>query len=70
MKLREFLRNNTKIGDVVLIRKEGWQIGCTRIDNGGLFMLSLHPDILDEEVRHYEYAERDWLVKDPLVVDI
>ena len=70
MKLRDFLLYKTKVGEVVLIRENGWQIGCTRIDNEDLFIHSLHPSMLDKEVRHFEYADRDWLVKDPLVVDI
>ena len=70
MRLLDLLLWHIKVGDVVLIREYGWQIGCTRIDNDGLFIKSLHPDLLGREVKHYEYAERDWLVKDPLVVDI
>lgn len=70
MTLGDFLLRKAKIGDVVLIREYGWQIGCTRVDNDDLFIKSLHPDLLGRDVKRYEYAKRDWLVKDPLVVDI
>ena len=70
MKLRDFLLYETKVGDVVLIRQGGWQIGCTRIDNEDLFINSLHHSLLDRDVKHSEYADRDWLVNKALVVDI
>lgn len=71
MILRDFLQNETKVGDIVVIREHGWQIGMTRIDNENLYMYSLNRAILDlYEVICYTYERRDWAVNDVLVVDI
>ena len=70
MNLREFLLSQTNVGDIVLIRDAGWQIGCTIIDNEDLFIYSLNPDMLRRKVRNSYYDKRDWANKDVLVIDI
>ena len=74
MKLREFL-NQFKtiggIGEIVVIREHGWQIGLTRIDNEGFFMHNLNPVILDlYDVVKYGYETRDWSKVPVMAVDI
>lgn len=71
MKFRDFLKNEAKIGDIVLIREHGWQIGMTRIDNEDLYFHSLNPVLLElYKVVGFAYEERDWATKKVLVVDI
>lgn len=71
MKFRDFLLHEAKIGDIVLIREHGWQIGMTRIDNEDLYFHSLNPILLElYNVVHFAYEERDWATKKVLVVDI
>ena len=71
MKFRDFLKNEAKIGDIVLIREHGWQIGMTRIDNENLYFHSLNPVLLElYNVVHFAYEERDWATKKVLIVDI
>lgn len=71
MKLEEFLRNETKIGDIVIFREGGWQVGMTRIDSEDLFIFSLNPVMLElYEVICYTREKREWATKDVLVLDI
>ena len=71
MKFRDFLLHEAKIGDIVLIREHGWQIGMTRIDNENLYFHSLNPVLLElYNVVHFAYEERDWATKKVLIVDI
>ena len=71
MKFRDFLKNEAGIGDIVLIREHGWQIGMTRIDNEDLYFHSLNPVLLElYKVVGFAYEERDWATKKVLVVDI
>lgn len=70
MTLRTFLKKCTRIGDIVLIRENGWQIGMTRIDNDELYLIGLSPRLLDEyEVANYTVEQRDWATVDILVVE-
>ena len=71
MKFRDFLKSEARIGDIVLIREHGWQIGMTRIDNEDLYFHSLNPVLLElYKVVGFAYEERDWATKKVLVVDI
>ena len=71
MKFRDFLKNEARIGDIVLIREHGWQIGMTRVDNEDLYFHSLNPVLLElYKVVSFSYEERDWATKKVLVVDI
>ena len=71
MKFRDFLKNEASIGDIVVIREHGWQIGMTRIDNEDLYFHSLNPVLLElYNVVGFAYEERDWATKKVLVVDI
>lgn len=68
--VKDYLLYEAKVGDVVIFRDDGWQIGCTRIDNDCLFICSLNPTLLNSEVKHSEYGERDWINGNVLVIDI
>lgn len=70
MTVKELLLERAKIGDIVIFREGGWQIGMTRIDNDGFFIQSLSTWLLCKEVRHHEYTDRDWTSEKVLVVDI
>ena len=71
MILRDFLTKYGKIGEIVIIREGGWQIGMTRIDNEDLYLHSLNPLILDDyEVVHFATEQRDWAIVSILVLDI
>lgn len=68
--LNDFLLNKAKIGDVVIFRDCGWQIGCTRVDNEYVFINSLSHALLRREVKYSDYEEFGWLTKKALVVYI
>ena len=70
MRLRDVLLTKTKVGDLVLIRDCGWQIGCTIIDHEDLFVRSLDERMLNTNVRDFRYEKQDWTSKDVMIVDI
>lgn len=70
MTLREVLLFKTKVDDLILIRKLGWQIGCTIIDHEDLFIRSLDKNMLRTEVKDFRYEKRDWTTKDVMIVDM
>ena len=70
MRLRDVLLTKTKVGDLVLIRDCGWQIGCTIIDYEDLFVRSLDECMLNTNVRDFRYEKQDWTTKDVMIVDI
>lgn len=71
MTLRDFLKKHAHVGEIVVIRENGWQIGLTRIDNDDLYLLSLNAGLLDEyEVANFTYEERDWATVTVLVIDL
>ena len=70
MRLRDVLLTKTKVGDLVLIRDCGWQIGCTIIDHEDLFVRSLDGRMLNTNVRDFRYEKQDWTTKDVMIVDI
>lgn len=71
MTLRDFLLHETRVGDIVVIREHGWQVGMTRIDNEDLYIYSLNPVLLDlYDVICFTYEKRGWAAKDVIIVDI
>ena len=70
MRLRDVLLTKTKVGDLVLIKDCGWQIGCTIIDHEDLFVRSLDGRMLNTNVRDFRYEKQDWTTKDVMIVDI
>lgn len=71
MTVGEFLQREARIGDIVIFRDGGWQIGMTRIDNDSLYTHGLNPVLLNlYDVICYTYERRDWATKDALVLDI
>ena len=50
MQLKEVLQLKVKPGELVLIREDGNQIGCTMADYKNLFIKSLNPELLEREV--------------------
>lgn len=70
MTLREVLLYKTKVGDLVLIRDNGWQIGCTIIDHEDLFVRSLDDRMLDTEIKGFKYEKQAWTTKNVMIADI
>lgn len=70
MKLREFLLRQTKAGDVVIITDYGYQIGCTYIDYEDLFLGSLNPRMLENDVKSNRYGDIGWCNRPVLFVEI
>lgn len=70
MNLSEVLLHRTDVGDLVLIRDSGWQIGCTMIDHEDLFINSLDNNLLRKEVGNYYYEKKDWTTKNVMIVEL
>lgn len=71
MKLGEFLKREADVGDIVIIREHGWQIGLTRIDNEGLYICGINPLLLERyDIVQFGWDSREWATEDVLVVDI
>lgn len=70
MKLSKFLLKETNTGDLVMIKDDGWYIGCTIIDHEDLFIVSLNPVLLLREVKKSHYEKSDWTIKPVLVVEL
>lgn len=71
MKLKDFLLNEAKIGEIIVFREAGYQIGMTRIDNERLYISSLSDPMLElYDVVCYTHEKREWATRDVLVVDI
>lgn len=71
MSLREFLLNEVKVGEIVIFREAGHQVGMTRVDNEHLFIGSLSGILLElYDVVCYSHEKREWATMDVLVVDI
>lgn len=70
MTLRDFLMNMADIGSLVLIHDNGWQIGCTMVDNEYWFIDSLNQELLDHDVMSWYYTERDWISRTVIIVEI
>lgn len=71
MTLRSFIYRYAHVGEIIIFKENGWQIGLTRIDNDDLYLQSLNPRLLDEyEVVNFAYDSRDWANVTVLVIDI
>ena len=71
MTLRSFIYRYVHVGEIVIFRENGWQIGMTRIDNNDLYLYGLNARLLDDyEVVNFDYEQRDWATVDVLVIDI
>lgn len=70
LNLSEVLLHRTDVGDLVLIRDCGWQIGCTMIDHEDLFIHSLDNNLLHKEVKKYYYERQDWTTKNVMIIDL
>ena len=71
MTLKEFLSNDANIGEIVVIREAGYQVGMTRVGNEKLFIRSLSDPMMEfYDVVCYVHEKRDWANRDVLVVDI
>lgn len=71
MTLRSFIYRYVHVGEIVIFKENGWQIGMTRIDNDDLYLYGLNPRLLDEcEVVNFAYETRDWANVTVLVIDI
>jgi hypothetical protein len=70
MDLREVLLHKTKVGDLVLIKDCGWQVGCTIIDYEDFFINSFNGKFLMREVKDYYYEPQDWTTKNVMIVNL
>lgn len=70
MRLKEVLWLKVKPGELVLIREDGVQIGCTMADDENLFIKSLNPELLEREVDSYYEIQKGWTTKDVVVVNV
>ena len=71
MILREFLNKHASVGEIVIIRENGWQIGMTRIDNDCLYLEGLSTRLLElYEVINFTYEQREWANVYVLVINI
>lgn len=70
MKLSDVLLHHATVGDLVMFKDHGRQIGCTLVDSEHLFMGSINPELLTRDVKGYRYKPRYWTIKPVLVVDI
>lgn len=52
--LREFLLNDTMVGDIVWFTVDGWYVGCTYVDRENIFVESLNIELLDMVVDSWE----------------
>ena len=63
MQLKEVLQLKVKPGELVLIREDGNQIGCTMADYKNLFIKSLNPELLEREVDSNYKIQKGWKTK-------
>ena len=71
MKLGDFLKSEASVGEIVVLREHGWQIGLTRIDNEGLYIYGINPLLLEQyNVIEFRWDSREWATEDVLVIDI
>lgn len=71
MTLREFLTRHANVGEIVIIRENGWQVAMTRVDNNKLYLGGLSPRLLDDcEVINFTYESRDWATVIVLVIEV
>ena len=71
MTIKDFLQNKARVGDIVIFRESGMQVWTTQVDNEGLYIHRLQPDLLDlYDVICYTYERRAWANGDVLVLDI
>lgn len=52
MKVEEYLRFHTNVGDLVEFTRGGWRIGITYIDSEDLFLQSLNENLLNSKVKY------------------
>lgn len=71
MKLGDFLKSEGQVGEIVVIREHGWQIGLIRIDNKSMYIYGVNPLLLEQyDVVQFGWDSREWATDDVLVVDI
>ncbi len=71
MTLRSFIYRHAHVGEILIFKENGWQIGMTRIDNDDLYLYSLNPRLLDEyEVVDFAYETRNWTNVTVLVINL
>ena len=66
----EFLLKHTDVGDVVIFREDGWQIGMTYIDSEDRFQRSLSTVFLNRNLKEFHWENIEWLCyKKCLIID-
>lgn len=72
MKVEEYLRFHTEVGDLVEFTDGGWRIGITYIDSEDLFIQSLNENLLNAEVK-YENKDKNLYIGDyrnPTIIEV
>ena len=72
MKVEEYLRYHTDVGDLVEFTDGGWRIGITYIDSEDLFLQSLNKNLLNGKVKYENKDKHLYIgdIKDPIVVEV
>lgn len=72
MKVEEYLRYHTDVGDLVEFTDGGWRIGITYIDAEDLFLQSLNKDLLNAEVKYKNEERHIYIgdIKNPIRIEI
>lgn len=72
MKVEEYLRYHTDVGDLVEFTDGGWRIGITYIDSEDLFIQSLDENLLNAEVKYKNEDRHLYIgdIKNPTRIEI
>ena len=72
MKVEEYLRFHTDVGDLVEFTDGGWRIGITYVDSEDLFLQSLNENLLNAEVKYKNESRRMYVgdIKNPTRIEI
>lgn len=72
MKVEEYLRFHTEVGDLVEFTDGGWRIGITYIDSEDLFLQSLNKDLLNSKVKYKNEDRHIYIgdIKNPVRIEV
>jgi len=72
MKVEEYLRYHTDVGDLVEFTDGGWRIGITYVDSEDLFLQSLNENLLNAEVKYKNESRHMYVgnIKNPIRIEI
>lgn len=72
MKVEEYLRFHTEVGDLVEFTDGGWRIGITYIDSEDLFIQSLNKNLLNAKVKYKNKDKKLYIgdYRNPTIVEV